>query len=35
MPEEMFDELRQASLRRGVPLDRLIMAALCFAATAS
>jgi hypothetical protein len=35
IPKEMFDELRQASLRRGVPLDRLIMAALCFAATAS
>ncbi len=33
MPEEMFDELRQASLRRGLPLDRLILSTLCFAAT--
>ncbi len=34
MPQDMFEELRLASLRRGVPLDRLIIAALCFAATA-
>jgi hypothetical protein len=34
MPQEMFDELRLASLRRGVPLDRMIITALCLAATA-
>ena len=34
MPQDMFDELRRASLRRGVPLDRMIIMALCLAATA-
>lgn len=34
MPQHMFDELRRASLRRGVPLDRMIITALCLAATA-
>jgi hypothetical protein len=34
MPREMFDELRQTSLRAGIPLDQLITGALCFAARA-
>jgi hypothetical protein len=31
MPKDMFDELTLASLRRGVPLDRMIITALCLA----
>ncbi len=34
LPQEQFDMLRQASLRRGLPLDQLIVAGLFFAATA-
>jgi len=34
LPQEQFDVLRQASLRRGLPLDQLIVAGLFFAATA-
>jgi hypothetical protein len=34
VPHRMFEDLEQASRRLGLPLDRLIVAALCFAATA-
>ncbi len=34
MPQEFFNQLQQASLRRGIPLDHMIMTALCIAATA-
>ena len=34
IPRELFDELRLACLRRGMPLDRMIIAALCLAAVA-
>lgn len=33
IPKEMFDELHQSSLRLGLPLDLLVISALCFAAT--
>jgi hypothetical protein len=34
IPQEMWEEMKRASLRRGVHVDQLILAALHFAATA-